>query len=106
MPQRERTIRVDLCRRHLGRHEMFRRADVPLAFESVVSVGTSGETTIDEDALLAALPARFLTADPSAVLLLVDESAVRQPKRFRAWGKYFDSLSLFVYAVDPDEVES
>lgn len=95
----KRSLRVDLCRRTLGRHERVRTAEVPLLFDSVATVGRDGEVNVDEDALLAALAhvPGFLPADPSTVLLLVEDTAVRNPKRFRAWGKYFNAFSVFLY---------
>lgn len=104
MQRRERTIRADLCQRSLGRHERLKTAEIPLIFESIVTFDPSGEPVVDEDALVRTLDAipGFLTADPSTVLLLVADTAVGRPKRFRAWGKYFNALSLFLY---PSEYE-
>lgn len=91
-----------LARRHYGVHSPVKTTPIRVAFASLVSYRTDplrGQVpVVDEAALLAALPARWLPCDVSKILLMVEDDgsgcAVGKPTHFRAWAKYFDAYSL------------
>ncbi|MFI8977509.1 hypothetical protein ACIGO9_31835 [Nocardia asteroides] len=70
---------------------------------------SQGDYTIDEDALLAALPQEFLPVPVGSVLLAVaDKRAWRGQNglhRFRNWEKYFDSYVVTIIKQEPDQCE-
>lgn len=88
--------RIDLAFRHFGRHSFEKSAILDVPYNEIVSE-RDGEPVVDEDALIAAMPPGWLRQKPSTVLLMVEDSAVGSPIRFRGWGKYFDAYSLTLY---------
>ena len=98
-------MKVRLTERHYGVHDLVDEAEVPGEFSDYATPAEPGnadrdEWVIDEDKLLAALPAGFLIVDVSRVLLgTEDESggtAISGCKRFRRWAKYFDAYMLWL----------
>jgi hypothetical protein len=98
---------VDLMRRHLGRHDVVKSARLlgrasDYVRYAVRDDGFAGqrEPVVKEAELLRVLPKGFLPCAPKSILLMADDAgsgvgtAVRVPKVFRPWGKYFDSWSL------------
>jgi hypothetical protein len=103
-------MKVRLYHRHLGIHTRQRETEVPGEFSDYATLkdGSGDEYTIEEDELIAALPAGFLPAYPRRRVLLTvaDENGSTGQTGlhvFRDWAKYFDAFALtLVKAEAPD----
>lgn len=103
---------VTLAKRHHGAHRAVAHVYFPCNHDLVTWADdpVRGRVPIvDEDELLRWMPPAMIPRGTpvSRVLLLADEeghgsgsTAVGTPKRFRAWGKYFDAYSIAVRRVD------
>lgn len=99
---------ITLRRRHHGVHEFVKEVEIPGQFDDYcVLIPWDGNSSdrqenfkIDEEKLLAALPARFLPVKPGKVLLSVDDQYGGTGQRglnvFLNWAKYFDAYCLSV----------
>lgn len=93
-------MKIKLFNRHYGIHSLQKEIKIKPKFGDVVQFpdDPNKDFTIDEDTILGNMPDGFLPVKPEKILLTVGNkygsTAQRHPKRFRAWGKYFDSYSL------------
>ena len=108
-------MKVDLAFRSTGVHTTQKTIEIEVDPSQVVTVEVipNGNTrrvevSVDEDSLLEAIEkvdSDFLPAPVSTILLMVGYdgggTAVRDPFRFRSWGKYFNAYSVTVQI--PDE---
>jgi len=102
-------MKVTLAYRHHGMHEPVKEAEIPGLFADYATpTGEADAYRIDEERLLSALPASFLPAPPSQVLLMVDEgpwcAGQTRLTRFRPWAKYFDTYILYIACEEPGPV--
>lgn len=103
-------VKIELTTRHYGVHTLIREAEIPGEFSDYATRMPPGglrldEYAIDEDKLIAALPAGFLKENfapqsPRNVLLAIgDENGATGQSglsRFRNWAKYFDAHTLTI----------
>lgn len=94
-------MKVTLAHRHFGVHAPVSEAEISEEFSDYATAspqGRHGDYQIDEDKLLAALPADFLPVPADRVLLAVDHRSFWTGQvgltRFRSWAKYFDAYCL------------
>lgn len=91
---------VNLCRRHHGVHTPKTTTTVEGKPEDFIKARTeTGDVVLHDDAeerllkLLDGMGFR-LPQNPARILLVVGDTAVRNTKIFRRWGKYFDAYAL------------
>lgn len=93
-------MKLKLFKRHCGVHTLYKEIKIKPKFGDIVQFpdNPNDDFIIDEDTVLGNIPDGFLPAKPDKILLTVGNkngsTAQRHPKRFRQWGKYFDSYSL------------
>ena len=91
--------KVTLTRRHHGAHLTLKELVIPTDYVALVKI-EEDEPVVDEASLLAALPPKWISVEASRVLLIADDTYVRQPKSFRKFGKYFDAYSVMVSPIE------
>ena len=98
-------MNVRLTSRHYGVHNLRAETTVPGTFADYATPAEPGNAdrddwVIDEDRLLAALPADFLPVPVRRVLLGTEDenggTAISGTKRFRRWAKYFDAYMIWL----------
>lgn len=94
-------MKVTLAHRHFGMHTQTNETEIPGAFGDYATPDPRGghdAYQINEDKLLAALPAHFLPVPANHILLLVEDdlggTGQTELERFRNWAKYFDAYCL------------
>lgn len=95
--------RATLMHRRYGRHSPIHEMVLDVPLSSLEILGKEGEgVEVDEGKLLSLLPSHLLRSDPAKILLVLRGKGIRNPSRFRPWGKYFDSFSLFLEEVEAE----
>jgi hypothetical protein len=93
-------VKVALCWRHYGVHDLRKTAKVPGAFSEYATPDPVEDWSIDEPKLIEALPDDFLPTKPGRILLSVDDetsgTGIRGLALFRNWAKYFDCYVLHI----------